>query len=104
MSDGETPEEALANLDDAKKCWIETNLELGHPVPEPGLDNFSGQLRLRMPRSLHRALSEKAKDERVSLLSAGERDRLPGIFVPEVRRENVCLTVGRRRLGLLHSP
>ncbi len=68
MSDGQTPEEALANLGDAKKSWIETNLELGREVPEPMQgEKYSGQLRIRMPRSLHQALSQKAKDENVSL-------------------------------------
>jgi len=67
MSDGETIEEAIANLKDAKKCWIETSLELGRPIPEPMSETFSGQLRVRMPKSLHRALSEKAKEENVSL-------------------------------------
>ena len=65
MSDGETPEKAIVNLTDAKKCWIETSMELKRPVPEP--HDFSGQLRVRMPKSLHRALSEKAKEENVSL-------------------------------------
>ena len=35
MSDGETPEEALANAYDAIGCWIEAAEELGHPVPQP---------------------------------------------------------------------
>lgn len=35
VSDGKTPDEALAKLEDAKKCWIETCLEQGQPVPEP---------------------------------------------------------------------
>jgi predicted RNase H-like HicB family nuclease len=67
ISDGETPEEAIANVDDAKKCWIETCLELDRPVPEPITDEFSGQLRIRIPKSLHRILAERAKDEKVSL-------------------------------------
>ncbi len=68
MSDGESPDEALRNLNDAKQVWIETNLELGRAIPEPtSPEDFSGQLRVRMPKSLHRALSEKAKDENVSL-------------------------------------
>jgi len=67
ISDGETPEEAILNINDAKKCWIETSLELERPIPEPITDDFSGQLRVRMPKSLHRALSEKAKEENVSL-------------------------------------
>ncbi|NPV53549.1 MAG: type II toxin-antitoxin system HicB family antitoxin [Firmicutes bacterium] len=67
MSDGETIEEAIKNLNDAKKSWIETCLTLGREVPEPTVDAFSGQLRVRMPKSLHRALSEKAKEENISL-------------------------------------
>jgi predicted RNase H-like HicB family nuclease len=35
MSDGETPEEALANVRDAIATWIEAALDLGHPVPSP---------------------------------------------------------------------
>ncbi len=35
MSDGETPEEALANAYDAIGCWIEAAYELGHPIPQP---------------------------------------------------------------------
>lgn len=66
-SDGETPEEAIVNLADAKRCWIEAGLELGRSIPEPITDAYSGQLRVRMPKSLHRALSEKAKEENVSL-------------------------------------
>lgn len=66
MSDGETVEEAVTNLNDAKKCWIETMLELGRPIPEP-TDSFSGQLRVRMPKSLHKALADKAKEEDISL-------------------------------------
>lgn len=68
MSDGESPDEALTNLNDAKRGWIETSLELGREIPEPAsLEDFSGQLRVRMPKSLHRTLSERAKDENVSL-------------------------------------
>lgn len=35
MSDGETPQEALANAYDAIGCWIEACREMGRPVPEP---------------------------------------------------------------------
>ncbi|MDD2234890.1 MAG: toxin-antitoxin system HicB family antitoxin [Desulfitobacteriaceae bacterium] len=67
MTDGETVEEALESLNDAKKSWIETALELGRIIPEPSTEDFSGQLRVRMPKSLHRTLSEMAKEENVSL-------------------------------------
>nr|WP_210382374.1 type II toxin-antitoxin system HicB family antitoxin [Jiella sonneratiae] len=36
MSDGETPEEALANLRDAYAEWIDTYNKLGREIPEPG--------------------------------------------------------------------
>jgi antitoxin HicB len=35
MSDGETPQEALANVQDAIAAWIEAAKELGHKVPQP---------------------------------------------------------------------
>ena len=35
MSDGESPEEALANLRDAIETWIEAAREIGRPVPKP---------------------------------------------------------------------
>ena len=38
MSDGETPDEAISNLDDAKQVWIESYLEDGLEVPEPSKD------------------------------------------------------------------
>jgi antitoxin HicB len=35
MSDGETPQEALANVQDAIEVWIEAAKDLGHTVPQP---------------------------------------------------------------------
>jgi antitoxin HicB len=35
MSDGETPEEALANVRDAVEAWIEEARALGRAVPRP---------------------------------------------------------------------
>jgi antitoxin HicB len=35
MSDGETPEEAVHNVQDAIAAWIEAAADLGHPVPVP---------------------------------------------------------------------
>lgn len=34
-SDGETPEEALANIYDAITCWIEAAEEMGRAIPQP---------------------------------------------------------------------
>jgi len=35
MSDGETPEEAVRNVQDAITCWIEAMQEDGKPIPAP---------------------------------------------------------------------
>lgn len=35
MSDGETPEDALINVQDAIAAWIEAANDLGHKIPKP---------------------------------------------------------------------
>jgi predicted RNase H-like HicB family nuclease len=35
MSDGATPQEALANIIDAIEVWIEAAGDVGHEVPQP---------------------------------------------------------------------
>lgn len=71
MSDGETPQEALKNIEDAIKCWIETAKELGREVPAPNdykLDSeYSGKLTLRIPKYLHKQLSNRADTENCSI-------------------------------------
>ncbi len=68
MSDGDTPEQAVANVQGAILSWIEAAEELGRSVPAPGADeHFSGKWVIRMPRSLHRRLAERARHEGVSL-------------------------------------
>jgi len=68
VSQGETPDEALAMIADAKAAWIRSAYAHGDPVPAPSADiSYSGKLLLRMPRSLHRRLAEKASYEGVSL-------------------------------------
>lgn len=57
----------VANVNDAKKCWLETCLETGRPIPEPQEEAYSGQLRVRLPKSLHKTLTEKAREENTSL-------------------------------------
>lgn len=65
---GETVEKAVANASDAKREWIEAALEEGIKINEPdSLEDYSGQFKLRLPRSLHRLLTEHAKREGVSM-------------------------------------
>src|SRR5579872_6897475 len=68
MADGETVEEALSEVESAMKSWIETAKNFGDSIPEPGISTkYSGQWRLRIPKSLHAALTLRAKLEGVSL-------------------------------------
>ena len=68
MSQGDTPEEAIEMIHDAMGGWIGVALEDGIPIPEPKPDeDYSGKFVVRVPRSLHRQLSEAAEREGVSL-------------------------------------
>lgn len=72
MSDGSTPDEAVNNLEEAKRCWIEVALKRQQdiPLPKPSFADkevYSGKFTLRISKSLHRQLAETAKYEGVSL-------------------------------------
>ena len=70
ISQGNTIEEAFKMIEEAKELWIEAALEDGYdfPLPESMQENkYSGKLSLRISKSLHRNLSEKAKEDGISL-------------------------------------
>ncbi len=68
ISDGETPEEAIHNGQDALAAALMTMQEFGDPIPKPSLGtSASGQWRQRVPRSLHARLVSRAQQEGVSL-------------------------------------
>jgi len=64
---GNTPEEAIREIEDVKIDWIKSNLEDGLPIPEPVQRKYSGEIRVRMSPSLHRLLKDRAGIEEVSL-------------------------------------
>ena len=65
---GDTLESVLVNAVDAKKAWLESALEEGIEIHEPNsLESYSGQFKLRMPKSLHRALAEHSSMEGISM-------------------------------------
>ncbi len=65
---GETIEDAVNNAADAKKAWIEAALEDNVDIKEPTTDeDYSGQFKLRLPKSLHRSLAENSRREGVSM-------------------------------------
>ena len=65
---GDTAAEALANVEDVAKSWLEVTLAKGQHVPEP-IDNvgFSGKLVVRLPKSLHKKAANLAARDGVSL-------------------------------------
>jgi antitoxin HicB len=68
ISDGETPQEAIQNGLDALEGWIETRRDLGLEIPKPGSAELEPvKLVARLPQSLHRSLTKRAKQEGVSL-------------------------------------
>jgi len=67
---GDTPEEAVEEAKIAVEGFLKVYKEDGCPIPEPEmLKPFSGQTRLRLPKSLHATLSQEALKEGVSLNS-----------------------------------
>lgn len=71
MTSSESIEGIIANALDAKKAWIEAALDEGVEIYDPSNESdaseFSGQFKLRMPKSLHRDLSVHAKQEGISM-------------------------------------
>ena len=66
----DTLKQGFEMIEDAKRCWFTACLEDGTDIPEPGFagaQTYSGQFKLRLPRSLHRTLAERSKKEGVSL-------------------------------------
>lgn len=68
IAEGETPEEALKNLEATAIGWIEAEIEASRDIPSAWNDQvYSGKLLLRLPKSLHRQLAREAEKEGISL-------------------------------------
>ena len=65
---GDTLEEAVRNAADCKKEWLIAAMEEGITIPEPvSEEEYSGQFKLRIPKSLHKSLAEHSKAEGISM-------------------------------------
>lgn len=65
---GDTLASVAANAEDAKREWIQAAMEEGIEIPEPLSEaEYSGQFKLRIPKSLHRALAQHSKEEGISM-------------------------------------
>lgn len=64
----DTMEQALINAQDAKRTWIEAALDENIKIAEPDNNShYSGQFKIRMPKSLHRSLAEHSRKEGISM-------------------------------------
>ena len=65
---GETEDEAVKQVKIAQELWLKTAKKEGRKIPKPSSESiYSGKILARTPKSLHKALMEKAKEEGVSL-------------------------------------
>ena len=68
FADGNTADDAMNNLTEAAKSWIEACIERGIDIPEPFMNqDFGGKIALRLPRSLHRQAVRFAERDGISL-------------------------------------
>jgi antitoxin HicB len=68
ITQAETLEEAWELIEEARQLWLEVACERGRDIPLPSMDErYSGRLLLRLPRSLHRRLAERAETEATSV-------------------------------------
>ena len=68
MTCADTIEQGFKMIEDAQKCWFTACLEEGIAIPEPAkAEDYSGQFKLRLPKSLHKLLAQRSSEEGVSM-------------------------------------
>ena len=68
MTQVDSIEEVSEAAKEIRELWLETAYETGVEIPAPTYpENYSGKFNVRLPKSLHRRLAERAAEEDVSL-------------------------------------
>ena len=68
ITTGETLEDIVQNAEAAKKAWFLACIEDDIPIPDPTEQTaYSGQFKLRVPKTLHKHLAMRAKEEGISM-------------------------------------
>lgn len=84
----DSPEDALRELRKVVEVAVEAYVEDGDAVPQPiEVQEFSGQFRLRLPKSLHAALAGRAVAEGVSLNALAQTLISAGLSQMEFARQ-----------------
>ena len=94
MIHGDTPQEAVTELEEVKRDWLESNFKRGLKIPEPVSRKYSGQISLRISPSLHRLISNRATSEDVSLNQYMTSALAQAVSYPEPL---TVLSAGRRK-------
>jgi len=88
FSQGETVEEAVEMIEEARHLWLEVAYEDGQDIPLPRDSNqYSGKFFIRMTKSLHRRLNHLAGREGVSLNQFLVATLSKAVGLEETRRE-----------------
>lgn len=67
-AEGDTAEEAIANLEEAAASWIEAAIEQGQDIPSPiAAHGHSGKISLRLAKSIHKQAARFAERDGISL-------------------------------------
>ena len=68
FAEGDTPEQAYENLQEAAENWVDSARSQGMAIPEPfATQGYSGTISLRLPKSMHRRAAQYAQRDGVSL-------------------------------------
>lgn len=68
ITTAENIDEGMNLIEDARREWIIAAVESNYDIPEPrSTESYSGQFKLRLPKSLHMELAEKSKEEGISM-------------------------------------
>ena len=70
VGQGDTSDEAIVELEENERAWLETAKEAGIPIPEiptDNIDDYSGKMTLRLAPSVHMQAAHFALKEGISL-------------------------------------
>ena len=68
IAQADTVEDAYSQLENVAYCWIDSALSLGQTIPPPfSVNEYGGKIALRLPKSLHKAVSIAAERDGTSL-------------------------------------
>jgi predicted RNase H-like HicB family nuclease len=95
---GETPDDAIREVQVALELSIEIRNEEGWELPAPWkVTHYSGQFRLRVPAWLHQQLAERAELEGVSLNTLAVSYLAAGLGSPRPVDGGAAAVPGARR-------